>query len=292
MSDVSVSILSEVACHLGEGPTYDPRTDTLFWFDILERKLLELPYPGGQTRIHDLPVMASALAAVDEKRQLLVTETGLQLRDRDSGALTMHVEVEAERRDTRSNDARVHPAGALWFGTMGKAAQEQAGAIYWFFKGEVRRLFSHITIPNSICFSPDGAIGYFADTHENRLYRMACDPETGLPVDDPVLTLEGNEIPGGIDGSVVDATGTLWNARWGGGRLDALTSRGELIRSIQLPARRATCPVFVGPGADRLAVTSAYEGLDEDARRADPDAGKTFLVELEVEGRFDPPVLL
>ncbi|MFC6489564.1 SMP-30/gluconolactonase/LRE family protein [Nitratireductor sp. GCM10026969] len=292
MSDVPVSILSDVACHLGEGPTYDPRTDTLFWFDILERKLLDLPYPGGQTRIHDLPVMASALAAVDEKRQLLVTETGLQLRERDSGALTMHVEVEADREDTRSNDARVHPAGALWFGTMGKAAQEQAGAIYWFFKGEVRRLFSHITIPNSICFSPDGAIGYFADTHENRLYRVACDPETGLPVDDPVLTLEGNEIPGGIDGSVVDATGTLWNARWSAGRLDALTSRGELIRSIQLPARRATCPVFVGPGADHLAVTSAYEGLDEDARRADPHAGKTFLVEIEVRGRFDPPVLL
>ncbi|MCT7378560.1 SMP-30/gluconolactonase/LRE family protein [Chelativorans salis] len=292
MSDAAVSVLSDTACRLGEGPAYDAHTDTLFWFDILERKLLELPLSGGKEQVHDLPVMASALARVDEARQLLVTETGLQLRDRASGALEMLAEVEADRPDTRSNDARPHPAGALWFGTMGKSGQEQTGAIYWFFKGEVRRLFSHITIPNSICFSPDGAIGYFADTRENRLYRVACDPETGLPVDDPVLTVEGNEMPGGIDGSVMDADGTLWNARWGAGRLDAWTARGELIRSIQLPARQVTCPVFIGRNADRLAVTSAFEDMDEAARKADPQAGKTFVLDLAVNGRLDPPVLL
>ncbi|MCT8998132.1 SMP-30/gluconolactonase/LRE family protein [Chelativorans intermedius] len=292
MSDVGVSVLSDVACHLGEGPAYDARTDTLFWFDILGRRLLELPLGAGKTREHGLPVMASALAHVDEARQLLVTETGLQLRDRASGSLEMLVEVEADRPDTRSNDARTHPSGALWFGTMGKQAQERAGAIYWFYKGEVRRLFSHITIPNSICFSPDGAIAYFADTHENRLYRVACDTETGLPVDDPVLTVEGNAMPGGIDGSVVDAEGTLWNARWGGGRLDAWTARGELIRSIPLPARQVTCPVFIGAAADRLAVTSAFEGMDAAARQADPEAGKTFLLDLEVNGRHDTPVAL
>jgi sugar lactone lactonase len=292
MSEVAVSVLSDIACHLGEGPSYDPGTDTLFWFDILERKLLELPLSGGEARIHELPVMASALAAVDAGRQLLVTETGLQLRDRASGKLEMLAEVEADRPDTRSNDARPHPAGALWFGTMSKHGKEQAGAIYWFFKGEVRRLFSHITTPNSICFSPDGTIGYFADTRENRLYRVACDPESGLPVDDPVLTIEGDEMPGGIDGSVIDADGTLWNARWGGARIDAWSARGELIRSIPLPARRVTCPVFIGRDASRLAVTSAFEGMDEEERAADPQAGKTFLLDLEVQGRFDPAVLI
>lgn len=292
MSDVAVSVLSDVSCHLGEGPSYDALTDALFWFDILGCRLLEQPLSGGAAIIHELPVMASAVAAVDKDRQLLVTETGLQLRDRATGKLDMLAEVEADRPDTRSNDARVHPCGALWFSTMSRKAEEQAGAIYWFSSGEVKRLFSHITIPNSICFSPDGAIGYFADTRENRLYRMACDPETGLPVDDPVLILEGNETPGGIDGSVVDADGKIWNARWGGARLDVLTSRGELIHSIELPVRQPSCPAFIGRNADRLAVTSALEGMDADARRADPDAGKTFVLDLEVKGRLDPPVRL
>ena len=292
MSEVAVSVLSDIACMLGEGPAYDARTDTLFWFDILQRKLFEKPLSGMETVVHDLPVMASALADVDERRQVLVTETGLQLRDRASGILEMLVEVEADRPDTRSNDARPHPSGALWFSTMGRKGEEQAGAIYWFFKGEVRRLFSHITVPNSICFSPDGTIGYFSDTHENRLYRVACDPETGRPVDDPVLTIEGRERPGSMDGSVVDAEGILWNARWGGGRIDAWSPRGELIRSVPMPARQISCPVFIGREANRLAATSAYEGMDEDERKADPQAGKLFLLDLEINGRLDPPVLL
>ena len=292
MSEIEVSVLSDIACRLGEGPTYDARIDTLFWFNIVECKLLEHPLSGGETRVHELPLMASALADIDEERQLLVTETGLQIRDRATGRLTMLAEVEADRPDTRSNDARPHPCGALWFSTMSKTSEERAGAIYWFFKGEVRRLFSHITVPNSICFSPDGAIGYFADTRENRLYRVACDPETGLPVDEPVLTVDGNQMPGGIDGSVTDAQGTIWNARWGGARIDAWSPRGELIRSIRMPARQISCPAFIGRDARRLVATSAFSGMDEEARKADPHAGKTFLIDLEVEGRLDPPVLL
>lgn len=35
-------ILDAVDCQLGEGPTYDPATDTAFWFDIKGQKLHEL----------------------------------------------------------------------------------------------------------------------------------------------------------------------------------------------------------------------------------------------------------
>src|SRR5690606_25768381 len=145
---------SHAICQLGEGPTYDPATDTLFWFDIVGKKLLEQKLSGGETRLHDLPEMASALAVIDGQRQLLLTETGLHIRDA-TGRISPHMAVEADDPLTRSNDARVHPCGAFWFSTMGKQAQSAAGSIYWFFRGEVRKLFADITIPNSICFSPD-----------------------------------------------------------------------------------------------------------------------------------------
>ena len=41
------TILSDVTCTLGEGPTYDPGTDTAFWFDIIGRQLHELHLPTG-----------------------------------------------------------------------------------------------------------------------------------------------------------------------------------------------------------------------------------------------------
>jgi sugar lactone lactonase YvrE len=56
-------------------------------------------------------------------------------------------------------------SGALWIGTMGKKCRKTgAGAIYHVARGTVTLLFPDITIPNAICFSPDGAAAYFTDT--------------------------------------------------------------------------------------------------------------------------------
>lgn len=289
---MSASIFSETACKLGEGPSYDPASDSLFWFDILGRKLFEKEVSGGTEKVHDLPELASAIAGVDAGRQLLVTETGLYLRDRKSGALTLHTPLEADNPATRSNDARTHPSGAFWIGTMGKKAEAKAGAIYWFRKGELRKIVSDVTIPNAICFAPDGRTAYFTGTAKDVLFRVDCDPETGLPQGEPKIFVESRGREGEPDGAVVDADGVVWNARWGAGAVDAYAPDGTLIRSIAVPARQSSCPAFVGPRADRLAVTSAWEGMDEAARAADPHAGKTFLLDAVVKGRFEPPVLL
>ena len=214
VSAPAVSVFSDHCCHLGEGPTYDPQSDTLFWFDILERKLLAKKLSGGETRIHHLPEMASALAVIDAERQLVVTETGLHVRDVSTGAMRLHTSIEAGSVALRSNDARVHPCGAFWFSMMGRKAEAKAGAIYWFFKGELRKLLAEITIPNSICFSPDGATAYYTDSRDNLFLRVACDPLTGLPLGEPKVFYDHRGGEGGLDGSVVDAEGVLWNARW------------------------------------------------------------------------------
>lgn len=283
--------ISDTPCKLGEGPTYDPSTGKLYWFDIVGQKLFEKRMPDGDPVVHELPLMASALAAIDSERQLLVTEKGLYVRNVTDGSLSLHTPVEADNEITRSNDSRVHPGGSLWFSTMAKDERLGAGAIYWFRDGEVRQLFPSITIPNSICFSPDGSIVYYTDTHQNVLMRIACDPESGLPTGEPQIFY--NHIgEGGLDGSVVDAEGVLWNARWGGACVDAYSPDGSRIRTVPVPARQSSCPAFVGKNASRMVVTSAWKGMDEAERATDPEAGHTFLLDIEVAGRFDPPVRL
>ncbi|WP_395449373.1 SMP-30/gluconolactonase/LRE family protein [Aminobacter sp. UC22_36] len=286
-----VSVLSDHACELGEGPSYDPVSDTLYWFDIVNGLLLEKRFGEDRTITTQLGQMASAQAIIDGERQLILTETGLHVRDRTTGRLVLHTAVEATNLATRSNDARVHPCGALWFGTMGKRAETGAGSLYWFFRGELRQLYSGISIPNSIAFSPDGTIAYYADTAVGRIMRVVCDARTGLPAGEPKVFAE-SQGAGGFDGSVVDADGTLWNARWGEGRLAAYAPGGELVRSVLFSVSQPSCPAFVGKHADRLAVTSAWIGLSDDARRAEPDAGRTFLVDLPVKGRLEPDVLI
>ncbi len=288
-----VSVISDRPCQLGEGPAYDPATGTLYWFDIIGMKLLEKRMPDGELVVHDLPVMASALAVVDANRQLLVTERGLELRDKASGRLTLHKAIEADNPLTRSNNSRVHPSGAFWIGTMAKEEEgDAAGAIYWYRAGELRQLFSPIAIPNSICFSADGATAYYVDSRHNRLMRVSCDPATGLPIGEPRLFYDGSGEGGGIDGSVVDADGVLWNAHWGKARVDAFSPEGKLLRSLPVPAKQSSCPVFVGKDASHLAVTSAWKGMSDAERAADPQGGWTFLLDVKVNGRFDPPVAL
>ncbi|MFD2238433.1 SMP-30/gluconolactonase/LRE family protein [Aureimonas populi] len=280
MQDVPTETLSAHPCHLGEGSTFDPATGTAFWFDILERTLFCAEIATRTVRMEPLPAMASELAVIDEERDLIATDTGLHVRERKSGAMTLLQGIEEDDSATRSNDGRVHPCGALWIGTMGREAETGAGSIYWFFRGELRKLYSRLTIPNAIAFTQDGRTGYFTDTDIGILHRVALDPATGLPVDGPEMLYDHRGGTGGLDGAVVDAQGLVWNARWGAGCLDAYSPEGTRLRTVRVPATRPTCPVFVGRAFDRLLVTTASEGMSEAERTADPRHGQTFLLDV------------
>ena len=292
MEEVDTKTLSDRHCQLGEGCTYDPVTDTAWWFDILERTLFQADLASGAVTAHALPWMASVVAFIDDQRQLLATEKGLYIRDIASGRFTLHLGLEADNAANRSNDGRVHPCGALWIGTMGRKAENGAGAIYHFGSGELRRLYAGISIPNAICFSPDGATAYFTDTRKAILYRVAIDPTNALPTSDPAPLFDHRGGVGGLDGAVVDAEGLIWNARWGGSCIDAYSPEGERVRTIGVPARQPSCPVFVGRNFDRLLVTSAWEGMDEHARAADPHHGQTFILDVGAQGRAEPRIKL
>lgn len=291
MTDVKATLFADHVAVLGEGPGYDPLSGTVWWFDILGRKLMERNWDSGELHVHELGMRASALAVIDAERQLIVSEDGLFVRERGNGRLTLHHPLEADNDVTRSNDARVHPSGSFWIGTMGKKAEKDAGSIWWYREGQVKKLFSGITITNSICFSPDGKVAYFADTDRNIVWRVDTDPETGLPVSEKSVFHHRTE-KGGMDGSVVDADGLLWNACWGGSALNVYSPQGRLIRSVALPVRQPSCPAFVGPEATAMIVTSAHEGLGDEERRADPHAGKVLLLDLTLSGRHDPPIRL
>lgn len=279
--------LCEATLELGEGPTFDPATGTAWWFNIKGKELHALHLESGRKSVHPLPFLGSVLAVIDPDRQLIVSDQGLFVRETATGNLTLTATVEDNARN-RSNDGRVHPSGSLWVSTMARDEAKGAGAIYHVAQGKVTRLYANVTIPNGICFSPDGTVAYFTDTAINHLMRVDIDPATGLPTGDAKTLSDETGSPGGIDGSVCDADGLIWNARYGAGVVDVYKPDGEKIARYAVPATQATCTAFIGAKADRLLVTSAKQNLSEEALKADPNAGKTFELGVAVKGRFEP----
>ena len=97
---------------------------------------------------------------------------------------------------------------------------------------------------------------------KNIIWRVDTDPETGLPIGDPALFYQHKE-KGGVDGSVVDGDGNVWNACWGRSSIDVYAPSGKRIRSIAMPVLQPSCPAFISEGqrqSDRNDGLSSHDG--------------------------------
>lgn len=282
-------IYDDRTCELGEGPLWHPTRNQLFWFDILNNRMMSRDVAGQQEWRFGERV--SAAGWVDDDTLLIASETALSRFDLRTGTRTVLTELEADRPDTRSNDGRADPQGGFWIGTMGKKAQPGAGAIWRLYRGELRRLFPGITITNAISFAPDGRSAHFADTAIGKVWRVALNAD-GWPVGQPQLFLD--LAPKGLnpDGAVVDAEGLLWLAQWGAGRVAAYAPDGALVRTVEFDAPHTSCPAFGGADLTTLYCTTAQEGLDAAARAAHPLSGKVFAAPGIAKGQTEHRVLL
>jgi len=282
-----------IDCHnkLGEGPIWHPQREELIWFDIFDGIMHRAK---GQTIIasHEFGESAAAAAIIDRDRLAMATASGLQMLNLETGERETIVDIDADTPATRANDSRVNPAGGFWIGTMGNKAEEGLGRIYQYRAGQLDRIFTTITIPNSICFSADGKIAYFADSPKRKIMKTAMDPATGLPVGSPQLFFDLGDVPAVPDGAVIDAEGYLWSARWDGYCVVRHAPDGSIDRVIDVPTAHVTCPCFGGPDLKTLFITTARQGLSGEELAAQPHAGGVFHIRVDVPGRPEVPIRL
>lgn len=273
-------------CFLGEGPLWHPQRKQLFWFDIINRELLT--QSEGKTLNWHFREMASAAGWVDKNHLLIAFEDSLRCLNLNTGYEERIVDLEANNSATRSNDGRADPMGGFWIGTMGKQAQNQAGAIYRYYRGELRKIHSNLSIPNSICFSPDGRLLYFADTAQQRIWWQPLD-EMGWPAGDAELFIDLSAKGLFPDGSCIDDRGNLWNAQWGSGSVACYSPQGNFLSRLYVGGAHSTCPAFGGDKFSEIFITTAQEGLDSPTS-AD---GPVYRITLEgVTGQAEPRVEL
>lgn len=272
-------------CQLGEGAFWHPERQQFFWFDILGKRLLSQDDSGPLE--WRLDRMGSAAGWIDRDRLLVATETGLSVMSLKDGSLAEVAAVEGDNAATRSNDGRADRQGGFWFGTMGRNGEAGLGAVYRFYRGEVRRLVDPITIPNSICFSPDGRTVHYSDTDRSIVWRQSLDVD-GWPVGEQQVHLDLSAQGLSPDGAVIDADGGFCCAIWGQGAVMRFDADGKRTHEWTVDGQHSSCPAFGGPDLTQLLVTTALDGID------DPDEaqGKTYLVDTDLAGLPEPRVIL
>ena len=279
---MKIEIHDDRSCLLGEGPLWHPIRKRLFWFDILNKTLLT----AGQDWQFDRAV--SAAGWVDDNRLLIASQTDLFLFDLRDGTSEHVLPLEADNEVTRSNDGRADPQGGFWIGTMGHQGEAGAGALYRFYRGDLRQLRDGVTIPNATCFTPDGRHAYFADTAEHLVWRYSLDAD-GWPEGAPEVYLDHRETGINPDGAVVDATGHFICAEWGASRVARYDPAGDLVEEFKLPVPQPTCPAF---GPDALYVTTARQGKPGAPVDDAPYSGKTLRIDVPFKGQQEHRVIL
>lgn len=280
---MELSIHDPRPCDLGEGPLWHPTRKQLFWFDINNMRMMA---SGGEWQF-DRPV--SAAGWLSDAALLIATSRDLIRLDIETGAQEPVAALEADNPVTRANDGRADPWGGFWIGTMGRQAEPGAGAIYRYYQGELRQLYPGITIPNAICFSPDGAHAHFADTARRIVWRQALAEADGWPSGTPEIYLDHGADGPNPDGAVIDAAGNFCCAEWGASRLRCYAPSGAVLRDISLPVSQPTCPAF---GGSDLYITTARQGLSEQALAGQPLAGQVFVARGVAAGQAEHRVIL
>lgn len=262
---------------LGEGPLWSDREQAVFWVDILGRRINRLALGDGTVTGWDVPDTTGWIIERQGHPGFIAgTAAGfaeLVLEPGGVAALRMIHDPEPDLPANRMNDAKADAAGRIWAGTMPFSCEGATGAFYRLDPDRrCTRVDAPYTIANGPAIAPDGASLFHTDTALGTIFRFEVRDDGSLGPRVPHIVFP--EAWGGPDGMTLDADGCLWVAHWGTGQVSRFDPAGARMRSIALPASQITCMTFAGDALDRMFVTSAADGRDDE-----PQAGALFEVD-------------
>ena len=294
---MNAELIFDAKATLGEGPAWDAKTQTLYWVDILEKRIY-----AGVELLAQLDDMIGCLAPCKNGNLILglsgtVLEGEAQSRasfvdfapfgqtqGRPASSQQTVLAALKESATNRVNDGKCDPAGRFLAGTMDMNEKDPNGSFYSFDGKAVQTLFSGVTISNGLAWSPDYKTFYYIDTPTRIVKAFDYDVSTGQ-IANPRAVIHFSESLGWPDGMTSDMNGNLWIAMWGGAQVTRWNpNSGELLEQISIPALQSSACVFGGKNRNELYVTSARKGMSEADLKKYPLSGGLFKVVTKFEG--------
>jgi sugar lactone lactonase YvrE len=285
---VPATVALRAGAELGEGPVWDAAGSRLIWVDIIGQAVHFFDPADGEDTSVSVPGMPGIAIPRRAGGLVLAIDHGFGFLDPD-GRFEQVIELPQGTVTARMNDGNCDAAGRLWAGTVGLNGEPQAGALYRLDPDlTVTRVLDGITESNGIDWSPDDRLMYYVDSMERRVDVFDFDPDSGSIANRrPFAAVDDGEVL--PDGLTVDAEGGVWVACWGGAAVRHFEPDRSPAEIVSLPTPHITSPAFGGPALDRMFVTSAREGLSDEQRAQDGDAGAVFVCRPGVAGRPQRP---
>lgn len=283
MTRLSPEIFARHAAHLGEGPCWHARRQSLWWVDITGSRIMEAPLSGGAVRELALPQMPGAIVVTRRGDFLGALREGFFRIDPESGALVPVASAPGhDPREFRFNDGKVDPQGRFWAGTLALDFRPQQSFLYRLdAAGGVAMVRRGISISNGLAWAPDGRTLYYVDSPTRLVQRFDYDPVSGA-LSEPAVAFVLGSGDGFPDGCSMDVEGCLWLAHWGAAKLTRWDPRtGRCLQTVRLPVRNVTSCAFGGPKLDQLFITTAK---DDENPSPEPEAGYVFRLDPGVSG--------
>lgn len=242
-------------CALGEGPLWRRESGEFIFTDIVNGLLYAASEEGAVRVLLQCRYQIGAFLFDAAGDLILLTEAGVFSCPYGGSEPEFRLLWQIPMTPgERFNDAICDPAGRILAGT--KTELNRDGSLWQFSARQPpRRLMDGLKISNGMGFSGHGQILYHTDSPERIIRRCRYDVKSGaLSGAYPLVKTQEDCVP---DGMTVDASGFLWTACWGGGRVERYTPEGVLAASYPIPARQVSSVTFGGAGLDTLLVTSA-----------------------------------
>jgi sugar lactone lactonase YvrE len=262
---------------LGEGVVWDAESGSLLWTDIERSELWQLD-SAGRIKAVKAPERVGCFAPCETGGLVVAFASGFAFWEPGTGRRKDIAPFEAHLPSTRLNDGGTDRQGRFLAGGMDERDGHPISSLCRLDPDlSVHTLLTDISCSNSLCFSPNGMVMYFADTPKGVIWRFDYDLDSGIPSGQKVFATFEDQ-PGLPDGSCVDVDGCLWNAQWNGRRIVRYTPSGRIDRLIELPVRNPTCVAFGGAGLDVLYVSTARYLMNPAELEAEPLAGALFAI--------------
>ncbi len=252
-----IECVSDNICRLGECPVWNAANHKLYWTDILQRRIWEYsPAAGATAEFWQGEMMVGGFALTRDGGMVFCADQGV-FKLSSTGALAKLFDF-AFQPGERFNDITTDPAGRIFAGTL--RPDRRGGVLYRLERGRPPvPVITGIGISNGMAFSMDLKKFFHTDSLAMTITSYDYDIRSGA-IANPEIFFQSTKAQGLPDGITTDREDHVWAAFWGGGCVRRISPAGQIINTINLPAKNISSLIFGGADLRDLYITTACQG--------------------------------